>query len=271
MLPDIVKKMPWTNEFNIDHHNLSVHLKDTTDGQDPSVSCSTSIANLIDKAIDENTFEVLHGEHSELFPVLGAKYPVQFERFAGDLFGFVARGAHLTIYTNTPDGMRIWVPRRSADSFTYPNKLDTTVAGGVPSHQTPFQNILSEADEEASLSAELVRRDTRAVGALTYMSLSGDANGAVETLIATDIVYVHDLEVGPDVKPVPKDNEVKEFYLLSVDDVKSALAGGEFKTNSAVVMIDFFIRHGLITPENEPDYVEIITRMHRLLPFPTTP
>ena len=105
---------------------------------------------------------------------------------------------------------------------------------------------------------------------MTYIGLSSEANGGKEQLIATDIVYVYDLEVGPDVKPVPKDGEVKEFYLMTVDEVKDALANNEFKTNSAVVMVDFFIRHGIITAENEPDYVEIITRRHRRLPFPTT-
>ena len=154
--------------------------------------------------------------------------------------------------------------------FTYPNKLDTTVAGGVPAHQTPFENVLSEADEEASFPRELVERNARSAGALTYMGLSGEANGGKEQLICSDIVHVFDMEVGADVKPIPKDGEVKEFYLMPVEEVRAVLDRGEFKTNSAVVMIDFFIRHGIITPENGPDYVEIVTRMHRRLPFPTT-
>jgi hypothetical protein len=31
---------------------------------------------------------------------------------------------------------------------------------------------------------------------------------------------------------------------------------------------DFFIRHGIITPENEPNYIEIASRLHRELEFP---
>jgi hypothetical protein len=58
---------------------------------------------------------------------------------------------------------------------------------------------------------------------------------------------------------------------MRVDEVKEALSRAEFKTNSAVVMIDFFIRHGIITADNEKDYVEIVQRMHRRLPFPTVP
>jgi hypothetical protein len=66
------------------------------------------------------------------------------------------------------------------------------------------------------------------------------------------------------------DEEVKEFYLMTVNEVKESLARAEFKTNSALVMIDFFIRHGIITAENEQNYVEIIARLHRRLPLPTT-
>ena len=29
-----------------------------------------------------------------------------------------------------------------------------------------------------------------------------------------------------------------------------------------VVLIDFMVRKGIITPENEPDYQEIVTRLH---------
>jgi hypothetical protein len=34
-------------------------------------------------------------------------------------------------------------------------------------------------------------------------------------------------------------------------------------------LVDFLIRHGIITPENEPDFVEISMRLHRRLPFRT--
>ena len=29
-----------------------------------------------------------------------------------------------------------------------------------------------------------------------------------------------------------------------------------------IVLIDFMVRKGIITPENEPDYQEIVTRLH---------
>jgi len=35
-----------------------------------------------------------------------------------------------------------------------------------------------------------------------------------------------------------------------------------FKPNCALVLLDFMIRHGLITAENEPNFLEIMTRLH---------
>lgn len=71
--------------------------------------------------------------------------------------------------------------------------------------------------------------------------------------------------------PKPNDTEVEGFYLWGVEEVKRVMLDGGFKTNSAVVMIDFFVRHGIITVEGEREYTEIVMRMHRRLPFPTGP
>lgn len=271
MLTSNVKLMPWTDKFEVDHSSRMILLKDITDGMDLSTACNQAFKELIDDAIEKDVFKTLHFQHSEPFPILGAKYPVNVERFAGDLFGITARGAHMTMYTRTDEGMKIWVPRRNANMFTYPNKLDTTVAGGVAATETPFQNIIREAQEEASLPEDLITKNIRATGVLTYMSHFAGTPGGKEPYICPDIVYVFDLEVGPDIKPVPEDGEVKEFYLMDVNEIQEALSRGEFKTNSAVVMLDFFVRHGIITSENEKDYVEIVQRMHRRLPFPTAP
>lgn len=272
MLPEVVDKMPWTDDFTVDHHGRTVSLKDRSDGKDTSAACTNAFTALVQRCIDQDTFSSIHGDHSEPFAILGAKYPVQIERFASSLFGITSRGAHLTAHTRGSEGMKIWVPRRNPNLKTYPNMLDTTVAGGVPADESPFDNMVREADEEASLPAELVRQNVRSVGCLTYIGLTGTGYGVEEAgLVVPDIVYLFDLELDEDVVPKPKDDEVKEFTLMSVEEVKKAMLGGEFKPNCAVVMIDFFIRHGIITAAEEKDFVEITTRMHRKLPFRTAP
>ncbi|KAL2808257.1 hypothetical protein BJX63DRAFT_436311 [Aspergillus granulosus] len=83
-----------------------------------------------------------------------------------------------------------------------------------------------------------------------------------------EIEYVYELQLDPDTKPRPGDSEVEEFYLWGVGEVKAALLRGEFKHNSAIVVIDFFIRHGIVTAENERDYAEIVWRLYKRLQFP---
>ena len=50
-----------------------------------------------------------------------------------------------------------------------------------------------------------------------------------------------------------------------VKQVVEALHNGEFKPNCGLILVDFLVRHGFVTPENEPNYVEISWRMHRRL------
>jgi 8-oxo-dGTP pyrophosphatase MutT (NUDIX family) len=266
--------MPWTGDFRVDHEARTVHLdpKDTT--TDLSTSCTVAFSKLIQRTIDQDTFRVIHGRHSEPYPIIGSNFPVSLERYAGNLFGIISRGAHLTAYTNTSSGMKIWVPRRSPNLFTYPNCLDTTVAGGVAAGEDPFECIIREAYEEASLPEELVRKEAKACGCVSYVGVKDVKNGgdSGETgLIAPDIVYVYDLELGEDVVCRQNDEEVKEFNLMSVEEVKETLSMEEFKTNSALVMIDFLLRHGVIKAEEEKNYAEIVARLHRRLPLPTAP
>lgn len=163
---------------------------------------------------------------------------------------------------SSTDELKIWVPRRSAHLHTWPGKLDTTVAGGVAAGETPYENIIREGAEEASLPAELLHRDVKSVGVLTYMGTVPRTG-----LIIPDVIYCYDLELSAETIPTPGDDEVEKFYLMSVKEVKEALLRREFKANCALVMLDFFVRHGLLTNDNDSDFVEIVQRMHRRLPF----
>jgi 8-oxo-dGTP pyrophosphatase MutT (NUDIX family) len=263
MHPAIVEKMPWHDGFSVDHQTRTVRAN--------LPECSVAFQQLVDAIIDQNIFQIVGGRHSEYFSVPGALQSLQIERFAVGLFGTTSRGAHLTAYTATAEGeMRIWVPRRSSALKTYPGMLDTTVAGGVRAQESPFETIVLEADEEASLPEALVRHRAKSCGVLTYIHQTDDSFFAEQGLVMPDMVHVYDLELKADVVPTPKDDEVKEFYCMSVPDIQASLKVGAFKPNSAVVMIDFFIRHGIINPENEEDFTDICMRMHRRLPFPVS-
>ncbi|KAJ2713352.1 hypothetical protein H4R19_002296, partial [Coemansia spiralis] len=61
---------------------------------------------------------------------------------------------------------------------------------------------------------------------------------------------------------------VASFHLWSLPEVMDNLRRDRFKPNCAACIVDYMIRHGHLTPEDEPDYLEIIDNIHVKLPFP---
>lgn len=217
-------------------------------------------------------FKVLDKWRSELYAVYGKNRELLFnvERSATPLLGVVTYGVHLNAYTRTPDGeLKIWIPRRARTKQTYGGMLDNAVGGGIASGESPFESVIRECAEEASLSEDLVREKTKACGTVTYWYIRDERAGGETNLMQPECQYVYDLELPEDVILKPCDDEVEEFYLWSVEEVQDALKKGEFKPNCAAVALDFFVRHGVLTAENEKDYIEIVSRLHRRLEFPT--
>lgn len=272
MLPAIVANMPWTSSFSVQHeHPRRVTLTIASNETDTASAINAAFEELVASCIKQDLFHVLCARHSEPFAIAGARYekPVWVERFSANLFGITTRGAHLVAYTTAAEGMKIWIPRRSPHLYTYPNMLDATVAGGVKSGVPPFQTIVEEADEEASLPADLVRSLARSRGVISHMGLTGKGFSGEQGLVVPDYIYVYDIELPRDIVPKPHDDEVSAFTCMTVEQVQAALLNEEFKPDSAAVLIDFLIRHGIITADNEPDFVEISMRLHRKLPFRT--
>jgi isopentenyldiphosphate isomerase len=221
-------------------------------------------------------FEILTKWRDELYPVYGPSRELllKLERAASQLFGVVTYGVHMTAFRwntdNDPEGlMEIWVPRRSATKQTFPGMLDNSVAGGVSAGESPWTSLMRESMEEASLE-ESVAKNAKEVGVVTYFYVSGEGSGGESGLLQPECQYVYDLDLTgmPDDALRPNDSEVETFHLWDVARVKRALAEGEFKPNCACVTLDFLIRHGQLSIEEEPDYIEIISRLHRRLEFP---
>ena len=101
------------------------------------------------------------------------------------------------------------------------------------------------------------------------MNVTGEDFKGEKGLVMPDYIYSYDIELPADVIPRPHDDEVDCFYSMSVEELKAALLRGEFKPDSAAILVHFLIIHGIVTAENEKDYVEINMRLHRMLPFRT--
>jgi len=216
-------------------------------------------------------FKVLDKWRDELYPVVSDTGEVLFsiERSASPLFGVVTHGVHMMCYTRKEDKLKIWIPRRAKSKQTYGGMLDNTVAGGTATGEVFFESLVREAAEEASLPEDLVRKKAKSVGTVSYFYVRDERAGGETGLLQPEVQWVYDMELPEDVKPEPSDDEVEQFYLWSVEEVQDALKRGEFKPNCAMVMLDFFVRHGILSAENEPKYSEIVSRLHRRLEFPS--
>ena len=249
---------------NDDDRTLTLTTGSTEEERSRVVAATTEAMRATDH------FKILRGWRNELYPVYGPQRDLLFsiERAASALFGVVTYGCHMMAYTRKEGELNLWVPRRAATKQTYGGMLDNTVAGGIATGESPFECIVREAGEEASLPDDLVRKDVKAVGTVTYFHIRDYRAGGETKLLQPEVQYVYDLELAEDVEPKPSDDEVEAFELMTVEEAKEALRAGEFKPNCAVVLLDFFVRHGILTSEDE-GYLEIVARLHRRLEFPT--
>lgn len=274
ILPSVAEVLRGIPGWTLDDEERTLTLSNGDNEQERSTLVAATTAAMR----ETGHFSVLKGWRNELYPVYGPAPQkdllFSIERSASCLFGIVSYGVHMTAYTHVPNDagekeLKLWTPRRAATKQTYGGMLDNTVAGGMATGEQPLECAIREAEEEASLPSSLVRSAAKAAGTVTYFHIRDHRAGGETSLLQPECQYIFDLEVPADVKPTPCDDEVEEFFLMGVDELKERLRKGEFKPNCAVVLLDFFVRHGVLTQENEVDYVQIVSRLHRLLEFPT--
>jgi 8-oxo-dGTP pyrophosphatase MutT (NUDIX family) len=185
---------------------------------------------------------------------------------------FVYLVATTHIFINNKKELRLWIPRRSRNKATWPGTLDTAVAGALVVGERSFECMLREAEEEASLPVSMVREQVRDCGQVVYFSLSDgkkETGRGEEGLYQPECGVMYEIELEEGAVPKPREGEVEGFYCWSVEEVREALGRGEFKTNSAGVMVDWLRRHGLLGEGSEGKVEgEIERRLRRELEFP---
>lgn len=205
----------------------------------------------------KDLFQKLKGWRDEHFNVT-SKYsdtPIfTIERSAASLFGLKQYGCHINGYIKRNGVYSMWIARRSKTKPTYPGMLDNFTAGGLTAGLGAVECAKKELEEEAGLGEDLAG-NMRSVGAITY-AYQGEEGVSIEG------EFVFDIKLPVDFVPENKDGEVEEFYLMSIEEVKEAIISENFKKNSAVVTLHFLIRKGLITPDDCPNYLEILDKLN---------
>ena len=85
-----------------------------------------------------------------VFPVYGSEKELvlSIKRIAAPLLGILTYGIQLPAYQDNPEGLSVWIARWAAWERTFPNMLDSTVGGNLPTGEFPFQCLLREAEEQ---------------------------------------------------------------------------------------------------------------------------
>ncbi|KAJ8920272.1 hypothetical protein NQ315_011933 [Exocentrus adspersus] len=179
----------------------------------------------------------------------------KIDRSAVCLFGIKSYGVSINGYTNHPaKGLCLWFQKRSATKQTWPGKWDNMVGGGVSVGQGVLETVHKEAMEEASVPQSLLKNLISA-GCVSFFFES-------ERGLFPNTEFVFDLELPLDYVPRNADGEVETFEMVSADACIDKIASPEFKTTSAPITVDFLIRHGIITAENEKDFLKIVELVH---------
>ncbi|XP_029102201.1 thiamine pyrophosphokinase 2 isoform X1 [Scleropages formosus] len=180
------------------------------------------------------------------------------ERAATSLFGVKRYGVHVNGYRQEEDGtVTMWLSRRSRTKQTYPGTLDNLVAGGLAAGTSLQETLIKECEEEACIPA-CIAETACPVGTVSYTYEDEDG-------VFPESQFVFDLKLPLEFRPQIGDGEVQDFYLWPLDQVKEVLVSEDFKPNSAMVVLDFLIRHSYVHPDAEPYYQEFVTGLHKSL------
>jgi len=205
----------------------------------------------------EGLIDKLRDEDYRVVTKWGEKPLMQIDRAAVSLLGIKAFGIHVNgmVLKEHEKDLLLWIGKRAADKAVEPGKYDNMVAGGQPAGLTLLENLEKESGEEAGLEPDMVKR-AQPVSLITYIMEDGRG-------LKRDTLFVYDMLVPEDVEPRAVDGEMENFVLMRRGMILTLLRDGfSFKFNVALVLIDFLARHGFLTPENEPDYPDLITGLH---------
>ena len=247
--PDVIdRRQPWrfqgvlVGSFHPDLVDLAtLHLGEELDASslDEVLALCESIRARVDLWMDEPFGFYLPGQAQPIGSV---------PRGSVSHLGIRAYGVHANGYTYRDGQLHMWVAKRALDKPTFPGLWDNMVGGGLTAGHTPEEVLEKETLEEAGLSLDQAR-NVQYQGTLNYQH--AHASG-----IRNDCLYVYDIELPPDVEPIPNDGEVDCFECWPIEKVLEVVDSTEdFKYNCNLVIAEFLLRHKAL--EGHPAFSEI--------------
>ena len=218
---------------------------------------TAAVDNVVEQLVAEGRVSKWRNEFFAVAERWGAPPLFKLDRGALAFFGTRAYGVHMNGYFRDGGVLSLWIGRRAPDKKVAPDKLDNLVAGGIAYDHSVADTLVKEAAEEAALSADIAAHAVP-VGAVSYRM-------ETEHGIRDDVLFLYDLEMPADLIPHNTDGEIAEFFPVpAADAIERVRRSDDFKLNVNLVLIDFALRHGLVTPE-DPDYLDLVAGLRRPL------
>jgi 8-oxo-dGTP pyrophosphatase MutT (NUDIX family) len=243
--PDHAERLAaWPQLFSIDGASirLAAHL-------DTPERCSAALAAVLRQLADEG---YLQGWRDELYAVtraFGEPPLFHLERAAARLFGVGTYAVHVNGVVGAGRACRMWIARRSRTKSVDPGMLDNLVGGGLAAGLTVAQTLLKEGWEEAGILPDPMSR-AAACGRVALLR-------EVPEGVQAETIFMHDLELPEEFRPVNQDGEVAQFRLLPVAEVLRLLGeSADVALDASLVMLSFMVRHGYLA-QDDPASLEL--------------
>ena len=154
------------------------------------------------------------------------------ERAAFRTFGLRTPSVHMNGWVALPEGVALWVARRSPHKFVDPGRLDNLVGGGLSAGESLATGLAREAWEEAGLR---FRRVPRPVSTLLV-------HRRIEEGVQDEMIAVHDCWLPRHWQPCNQDGEVADVTLMPLPEALPLLLAGRFTWDAGLVVIDGLLR-----------------------------
>jgi 8-oxo-dGTP pyrophosphatase MutT (NUDIX family) len=242
LAPDLVRALTyWPAVFHFDADGVAMAKRLRSPG-----ARSDALARVCEGLVTAGLIPRLRNERYDIRAEPGGLSLATIDRAAVPAFGVRAEGVHVNGLVRRADGLSLWVAVRARDKSIAPGKLDNLVAGGIPTGLSPEETLVKEAAEEAGIPPELAATARRA-GRIGYVMAWNEPRQARG--IRRDTLHVFDLDLPEGFTPTPADHEVERFELWPIARVLAAVRETDaFKFNVNLVLIDLFLREGLIPP-----------------------
>lgn len=223
---------------------------------------TNSVAIVMERLRNEG---YITGWRDELYPVaISFDSPPLFlvERAAANILGVLEYGVHINglVQDESSGETLMWMARRSQTKSKYPGFMDHIVAGGQPAGLSLMENVLKECEEEAGIPHELTLQGIKPAGAISYEDYTPKDGVVGEGSLNRVVLFTFDLLLPIDFTPRANDGEVEDFFKWRLQDIGNSMDPDypdPIKPNCYVVIIDYLLRCGAISPDS-PKYLDIL-------------